>query len=122
MEKIKFNRFKKKSLILLYLILDDEILLRKKIKNQKLFQSIRDLYLRRGIMERKVFTDHTNSVFCLIHVKENILASGSKDDNIKLWDFKNSELLKTFSGHEGSVYELIKINDNKIASCSWDED
>ena len=58
MEGIRFNRFKKKSLILLHEILDGELL--KKIKHMKVLQTLQTFHLQ-GIVEEKTLEGLCNS-------------------------------------------------------------
>ena len=51
----------------------------------------------------------------------NILASGSKDSTIKLWDITTGELLNTLETHSDSVRSLAFAADgNKLVSGSED--
>lgn len=51
-----------------------------------------------------------------------ILASGSYDTSIKLWDKKRLKCILTLHGHTGSVETICEINDNGyIATGSWDK-
>ncbi len=43
-----------------------------------------------------------------------ILASGSKDTFLKLWDAKSGQLLKTLTGHTGRVESLAFSPDGKL--------
>ena len=77
MEGIKFNRFKKKSLILLHEVLDGELL--KKIKHMKVLQTLQTFHLKQGIVEEKTLEGHSGFVIFLVKINENTLASASND-------------------------------------------
>jgi WD40 repeat protein len=71
---------------------------------------------------------HTNSIKSLVRAGENLLASGSDDCTIKIWNYITGELVYTFNyddaenqGHNGSVLSLVSINNKDlIASGSAD--
>ena len=71
---------------------------------------------------------HTNSIKSLVRAGENLLASGSDDFTIKIWNYITGELMFTFSnedseqqGHTGSVLSLLSLNNKDlIASGSAD--
>lgn len=66
---------------------------------------------------------HTSSVFAVVFSPNGILmATGSRDSTVKLWNPATGELLKTFSGHASSVYSLAFAADGKrLASLSYDK-
>ncbi|MDJ0736154.1 MAG: serine/threonine-protein kinase [Nostocaceae cyanobacterium] len=70
---------------------------------------------------------HTSMVHTVtISPKGNILASGSSDNTIKLWNVNTGKLLRKlggwFAGHSSMVYDLaFSPNGEIIASASWDE-
>ena len=82
MEGIRFNRFKKKSLILLHEILDGGLL--KKIKHMKVLQTLQTFHLQ-GIVEEKTLEGHSDKVNCLVKINGNTIASASRDKTIKIW-------------------------------------
>jgi len=71
---------------------------------------------------------HTNSIKSLVRAGENLLASGSDDSTIKIWNYITGELVYTFNyddneqqGHNGSVLSLVSLNNKDlIASGSTD--
>lgn len=52
----------------------------------------------------KTLTGHTSCVIALKHIPNgNLLASGSADYSIKIWDLEKGEVTKTFTGHMNDV-------------------
>ena len=50
------------------------------------------------------------------------IASGSRDETVRLWDAASGELLRTFEGHSDDVNSVAFGPDGeRIASGSWDE-
>ncbi len=64
-----------------------------------------------------------NTVTSLTMLYNGLLASGSQDSTIKIWDLTkpDSPLLHTLREHEGPVYALTQINNQFLASCSNDQ-
>ena len=115
---IKFNRFKKKSLILLHEVLDSGIVL-KKIKNLKILQTLQAFNFTQGLQEVK--TAIRSYLFgYLIKIKTNIY-SCLDNKRIQIWDLKTRKFLKTLEGHSEYIHCVITINENKIASSSEDK-
>ena len=107
MEGIRFNRFKKKSLILLHEVLNDGRLL-KKIKHMKILQTLQTFHLRQGIVEEKTLKGHSDSINCLVKMNVNTIASASYDKTIKIWDIITGNCLKTLEGHSELVNFFVK--------------
>jgi len=63
---------------------------------------------------------HTSCVSCLSLIKPNILASGSKDNTIKIWNLDDQSCIHTLQGHTDSVWCLSLIKQNILASGSDD--
>jgi len=51
---------------------------------------------------------------------EGLLASGSWDKTIKLWNVKTGECIRTLNGHDGMVYSVSFDREGLLASGSWD--
>lgn len=66
----------------------------------------------------KVFKGHTNGVMCL-QFEDNILATGSYDTTIKLWDMETGEELRTLTGHTSGI-RCLQFDDTKLISGSID--
>lgn len=71
----------------------------------------------------RTLTGHTSWVTCLaIAPNSHILASGSLDDRILIWNLLTGETLRGFSGHTKSINGLaISPDSNLLASCSDDD-
>ncbi|RAH72579.1 F-box/WD repeat-containing protein [Aspergillus aculeatinus CBS 121060] len=66
----------------------------------------------------KVFKGHTNGVMCL-QFEDNILATGSYDATIKIWDTETGQELRTLRGHESGI-RCLQFDDTKLISGSMD--
>lgn len=67
----------------------------------------------------KVFKGHTNGVMC-IQFDDNILATGSYDATIKIWDIETGEELRTLRGHRSGI-RCLQFDDTKLISGSIDQ-
>ena len=61
------------------------------------------------------------SVKNLIVINNSLIASGSEDKSVKVWDLNSGVCVKTFTGHKSFVYAIIRLNDSQIASGSKDK-
>jgi F-box/WD-40 domain protein MET30 len=66
----------------------------------------------------KMFKGHTNGVMCL-QFEDNILATGSYDTTIKIWDIETGEELRTLTGHTSGI-RCLQFDDTKLISGSLD--
>lgn len=71
-----------------------------------------------GRYSMKIFKGHSNGVMCL-QFDENILATGSYDSTIKIWDIHSGEELRTLRGHSSGV-RALQFDDTKLISGSLD--
>ena len=90
MKGIKFNRFKKKSLILLHEVLNNETTL-KGIKNRKILQTLETLHLNHGIVEERTLKERTLCLFKLN--KYQILIFMYTNNKMKIWDVVTTSIL-----------------------------
>jgi F-box/WD-40 domain protein MET30 len=67
----------------------------------------------------KTFKGHDNGVTCL-QFDQNILATGSYDTTIKIWDIETGEVLRTLRGHTSAV-RTLQFDDSKLISGSFDK-
>jgi F-box/WD-40 domain protein MET30 len=71
-----------------------------------------------GRCSTKIFRGHTNGVMCL-QFDDNILATGSYDSTIKIWDIETGEELRTLRGHTSGI-RALQFDDTKLISGSLD--
>ena len=72
-----------------------------------------------GRFSTKVLRGHTNGIMCL-QFDDNILATGSYDTTVKIWDINTGECLRTLHGHTSGV-RALQFDDTKLISGSMDE-
>ncbi|HLP87471.1 MAG TPA: serine/threonine-protein kinase [Nostocaceae cyanobacterium] len=70
-----------------------------------------------------ILSDHTWAVLAVAFSPDGqILATGSHDNTIKLWDVNTGQLISTLLGHSWSVVALAFTDDGKnLISASWDQ-
>jgi len=64
---------------------------------------------------------HTGGIESIAPISEELIASGSFDGVIKIWDTSTEQCLESLRGHEGPVYEIAACGDNCLASVSKDK-
>ena len=66
------------------------------------------------MIDNKNLKGHTQAVLCMIHVKwdknYSTIASGSRDNTIKLWNMNTKSCIKTLKGHTSYVNCLKQGN------------
>ncbi|EXJ82723.1 F-box and WD-40 domain-containing protein MET30 [Capronia epimyces CBS 606.96] len=67
----------------------------------------------------KILKGHSNGVMSL-QVYDNILATGSYDATIKIWNLDTGEELRTLKGHAMGI-RCLQFDDNKLISGSLDK-
>ena len=71
-----------------------------------------------GRCSTKTFRGHTNGVMCL-QFFDNVLATGSYDAMIKIWDIETASEVRTLTGHLKGV-RCLQFDDTKLISGSLD--
>ena len=67
------------------------------------------------------FLGHNLEISSLCAISHKILASGSRDMNIKIWDIEERAIISTLSGHAGAVTALCHLEDGQLVSGSVDK-
>lgn len=67
----------------------------------------------------RTFKGHDNGVTCL-QFDHNILATGSYDATIKIWNIETGEVMQTLRGHTSGV-RALQFDDTKLISGSFDK-
>ena len=71
-----------------------------------------------GRCSTKILTGHTNGVMCL-QFDDNILATGSYDATIKIWNIETGKEIRTLRGHTMGI-RCLQFDDTKLISGSLD--
>jgi WD40 repeat protein len=66
------------------------------------------------------FKGHKNSIYAITMLKNNLLASGSFDKTIKIWDLYSLENIDTLYGHDDSIECLLTLRNGLLLSGSAD--
>jgi F-box/WD-40 domain protein MET30 len=66
----------------------------------------------------KTLKGHTNGVTCL-QLNDDILATGSYDATIKIWNIETGEEIRTLRGHTSGI-RCLQFDDSKLISGSLD--
>ncbi|MCJ1287048.1 hypothetical protein MMC26_006395 [Xylographa opegraphella] len=74
---------------------------------------------KHGRYSIKTFKGHSNGVMCL-QFDDHILATGSYDATIKIWDLDTGKEIRTLSGHASGI-RCLQFDDNKLISGSIDK-
>ena len=67
------------------------------------------------------FSGHKESIWCLCQISNKILASGSDDKNIKIWNIEDRSIMSTLSGHTDEVNALCNVKEGIFVSGSLDK-
>ncbi len=65
-------------------------------------------------------TGHSFLLYALTLLPNGLIASGSWDGTINIWDTSKTYPLYTLTGHSNDVRALTVINNEYLASCSHD--
>ncbi|PHH64744.1 hypothetical protein CDD81_4006 [Ophiocordyceps australis] len=101
---------------------------RSKLGVERKFRPWKDVYRDRykvgynwktGRCAIKTFKGHENGVTCL-QFDDNVLATGSYDTTIKIWNVETGEEIRTLRGHSAAV-RTLQFDDSKLISGSFDK-
>jgi WD40 repeat protein len=78
--------------------------------------------------EPKVLKEILNEIYCIIKLQttknEFLIVTGGSDGVVRVWDFKQGELLTRITGHDGCINTIIQIMKEKsninLLSCGSD--
>lgn len=70
---------------------------------------------------KKVLSNHTHTVWCLIQLNEELIATGSYDYTVKIWNITDGTVQLTLVNHSNWVTSLLKLNEQTIVSGSQDK-
>ncbi|KAF3938293.1 Beta-TrCP [Dactylella cylindrospora] len=73
---------------------------------------------RRGRYQSKIFKGHDNGIVC-IQYDDNIVATGSYDTTVKIWDMETANEIRTLRGHTNCV-RALQFDETKLISGSMD--
>ncbi|VUC21108.1 unnamed protein product [Clonostachys rosea] len=108
--------------------LDQSAKSRAQLEGERKFRPWKDVYRDRfkvgynwktGRCSIKTFKGHDNGVTCL-QFDHNILATGSYDTTIKIWNIETGTELRTLRGHTGAV-RTLQFDESKLISGSFDK-
>ena len=66
------------------------------------------------------FSGHKEWISCLCPISNKILASGSWDKTIKIWNIEDRSIMSTLSGHTKGVKALCNVKEGVFVSGSYD--
>ncbi|KAM0259857.1 hypothetical protein ACHAQJ_003101 [Trichoderma viride] len=101
---------------------------RAQLDEERKFRPWKDVYRDRfkvgynwktGRCSIRTFKGHENGVTCL-QFDHNILATGSYDTTIKIWNVETGECIRTLRGHTSTI-RTLQFDDAKLISGSFDK-
>ena len=65
--------------------------------------------------------EHEGGVWSVAFASGGILASGSEDKTIRIWNVDTGDLVETLEGHNDRVYQVALDSNSWLASASKDK-
>lgn len=70
----------------------------------------------------RALTGHTNEILCLaMHPNGNFIASGSKDNTIRIWNINTGKEIKILEGHSDNINYISFSPDGRYLSSASDD-
>ncbi|KAJ1511837.1 hypothetical protein HMI54_000462 [Coelomomyces lativittatus] len=92
-------------------------------EDENLWSSSPDKYVKRWSLENfsnpECILEHPDSVKPMLVLPCGVLATGSRDEKIRIWNMANEKIIKELDGHYDEVSDLCIIED-KLYSGSYD--
>jgi WD40 repeat protein len=63
---------------------------------------------------------HSNNIWSLVLLPNGLLASGSADKKIMIWNITKTFPLNTLTGHKNQIRALAVMNEDYLASGGYD--
>jgi len=70
--------------------------------------------------QQQVLRGHENWVFCVVALRNGMLASGSADKTIRIWDVEKGICTTVIEGHEEAISGLAELRSGLLVSGSYD--
>mmetsp|Transcript_17355 Transcript_17355/g.2401 ORF Transcript_17355/g.2401 Transcript_17355/m.2401 type:complete len:81 (+) Transcript_17355:345-587(+) len=64
---------------------------------------------------------HSAPIWCMTKLDEMLIASGSEDCFIKVWDWEYGDCVRTLLSHSYSIWGLDVDEEGNVGSGSWDK-
>ena len=74
----------------------------------------------KNIKKESILEGHVDCILTMILLNDNRLCTGSADNTIRVWDWKNASALFYFKAHDRWVKTLLQFNDKYLLSGSDD--
>ncbi len=68
----------------------------------------------------EILQGHSAGVVALTYLPDNLLASGSRDKKILIWNLNGTGRIRILNGHNSTVYGLVSLPGKRLASSAED--
>ncbi len=66
----------------------------------------------------KNFTSHTEGVKTIVELSNKLIATGSSDQTILIWNITTNQILRNLTSHNGTINSIIQLSNGNLASFS----